>query len=97
MTELLYLKAEALQTELEEEEMRRASEDWSKYWKTFRQRKAKARALIRQLQRVQEDEPKGADHASLPGQSARIGNGKLPELRLPQFSGEVLDFPPFWA
>ncbi|KRZ11483.1 hypothetical protein T11_14617 [Trichinella zimbabwensis] len=101
MTELLYLKAEALQTELEEnleeEEMRRASEDWSRYWKTFRQRKAKERALIRQLQLVQDGQSVGADHASLPGQSAHIGNGKLPELRLPQFSGEVLDFPPFWA
>ncbi|KRZ66159.1 Retrovirus-related Pol polyprotein from transposon TNT 1-94, partial [Trichinella papuae] len=94
MTGRLYLETEALQTELEqnleEEEMRRASEDWSSYRKTFRQRRAKARALIRQLQRVQEDEPTGADHASLLGQSARIGNGKLPELRLPQFSGEYL-------
>ncbi|KRY08291.1 SCAN domain-containing protein 3, partial [Trichinella patagoniensis] len=76
---------------LKEEEMRRASEDWSKYRKTFRQRKVKARALIRQMQRVQEDQPTGADDASLAGKSARIGNGKLPELRLQQFSGEVLE------
>ncbi|KRX13115.1 Retrovirus-related Pol polyprotein from transposon, partial [Trichinella nelsoni] len=38
----------------------------------------------------------GADHAGLACQSARIRNGKLPDLRLPQFSEEVLDFPPFW-
>ncbi|KRZ96229.1 hypothetical protein T08_14157 [Trichinella sp. T8] len=27
----------------------------------------------------------------------RIGNGKLPELKLPQFSWKVLEFPTFWA
>ncbi|KRX22454.1 hypothetical protein T07_1109 [Trichinella nelsoni] len=43
------------------------------------------------MQRVQEDQPTGADDASLAGKSARIGNGKVPELTLPQFSGEVLE------
>ncbi|KRY88744.1 hypothetical protein T4D_3897 [Trichinella pseudospiralis] len=73
MTERLYLKAEALQIELKEEEMRRAYDDWSRYQKSI-----------------------GAclDPPAWPGKSVRIGNGKFPELRLLQFSGEVLDFPP---
>ncbi|KRY69946.1 hypothetical protein T4B_7828 [Trichinella pseudospiralis] len=33
------------------------------------------------------------DPPAWPGKSVRIGNGKFPELRLLQFSGEVLDFP----
>ncbi|KRY01064.1 hypothetical protein T4E_5695 [Trichinella pseudospiralis] len=68
MTERLYLKAEALQIELKEEEM----------------------------QDLQIAKGIGAclDPPAWPGKSVRIGNGKFPELRLLQFSGEVLDFPP---
>ncbi|KRX50816.1 hypothetical protein T05_3839 [Trichinella murrelli] len=65
-------------TQTKEDGMQRAMEDWSQYRKTFRRRRAAARALIRQLRKEQE-------------------NGKLPELKLPQFSWKVLEFPTFWA
>ncbi|KRY76638.1 hypothetical protein T4A_3663 [Trichinella pseudospiralis] len=29
--------------------------------------------------------------------AVRAGNGRLPEMKLPQFSGKVLEFPTFWA
>ncbi|KRZ71106.1 hypothetical protein T10_9077 [Trichinella papuae] len=62
--------------------------------KIFRQRKVRARASIRQPQRVQEEQPTTTDHAIRVGQTLRAGNRKWPELRFAPFSGEVLDFLP---
>ncbi|XP_003366410.1 conserved hypothetical protein [Trichinella spiralis] len=77
--------------------MQGAMEDWSQYRKTFRRRRPTARALIRQLRKEQEQRPTGGDNSNLGRSAMRIGNGKLLELKHPQFSGEVLEFPTFWA
>ncbi|KRY21658.1 hypothetical protein T12_1401 [Trichinella patagoniensis] len=71
-----------LEQDLEAEGRRCAIGDWSKYQKIFRQRKARENG-----RRV----PTAAATAESPG------NGKLPELRLPQFTWAVLKFPIFWA
>ncbi|KRX22273.1 hypothetical protein T07_12151 [Trichinella nelsoni] len=101
ISERLYLETEVLLTELlqnlEEDETRRETEDWSKYRKTFRLRKAKARALICQLQREQEDRLTCGDGSNPSRVAVWDGNGKLPKMKLPQFSMEVLEFPTFWA
>ncbi|XP_003381803.1 TM2 domain-containing protein 2 [Trichinella spiralis] len=98
MTEPLYVETEALQTEwektLKDEEMRSASEDWSKCQKRFRQLKARAHVLVQQAQRERLTD----SDSSNPGRVAvQAENWNLPELVPPQFSGEVMEFPNFWA
>ncbi|KRY38781.1 ATP synthase subunit O, mitochondrial [Trichinella spiralis] len=101
LSERIYFETEALQIQLEQnlekDGMQGAMEDWSQYRKTFRRRRPTARALIRQLRKEQEQRPTGGDNSNLGRSAMRIGNGKLLELKLPQFSGEVLEFPTFWA
>ncbi|KRZ08508.1 hypothetical protein T11_12902 [Trichinella zimbabwensis] len=51
----------------------------------------------KEMQRVMEDWSKRQKLSDHSRSAVQAGNGKLPELKLPQFSGEVLEFPTFWA
>ncbi|KRX32708.1 hypothetical protein T05_11601 [Trichinella murrelli] len=87
-TEKIYHESDALQGELS------AIEDWSKWRKLFRQRKSRACAIIEE---AHGNRPMGIDSDDSCRPTVRAGNGRLPEMKLPQFSGKVLEFPTSWA
>ncbi|KRY97377.1 hypothetical protein T4C_3625, partial [Trichinella pseudospiralis] len=98
MTERLYRETDALQVELElsleEEERMMAEDDWSKYRKGFRERKARALAL----RSNGSDQPGRLDdqgNALLSGPemvtaatTAHELAARLPRCDLPKFSGD---------
>ncbi|KRZ48067.1 hypothetical protein T02_3489 [Trichinella nativa] len=92
------LRSDALQGELvldlDGEGRQPAIEDWSKWRKLFRQRKSRACAIIEE---AHGNRPMGIDSDDSCRPAVRVGNGRLPEMKLPQFSGKVLEFPTFWA
>ncbi|KRY05934.1 hypothetical protein T12_15818, partial [Trichinella patagoniensis] len=98
LTEKIYHESDALQGELvldlDGEERQSAIEDWSKWRKLFRQRKSRACAIIEE---AHGNRPMGIDSDDSCRPAVRAGNGRLPEMKLPQFSGKVLEFPTFWA
>ncbi|KRY91281.1 hypothetical protein T4D_7119 [Trichinella pseudospiralis] len=90
LTEALFRETDALQ-DLEVKEQNGAIEDWSKSRRLFVQLKARACALLRQ-----NDKPSCCDGGDTPNTrqaAAPTRIGKLPELTLPQFDGEILEFP----
>ncbi|KRX53725.1 hypothetical protein T09_8680, partial [Trichinella sp. T9] len=98
LTEKIYHESDALQGELvldlDGEERQSAIEDWSKWRKFYRQRKSRACAIIEE---AHGNRPMGIDSDDSCRPAVRAGNGRLPEMKLPQFSGKVLEFPTFWA
>ncbi|KRZ64496.1 hypothetical protein T08_6114, partial [Trichinella sp. T8] len=80
--------------DLDGEERQSAIEDWSKWQKLFRQRKSRACAIIEE---AHGNRPMSIDSDDPCRPAVRAGNGRLPEMKLPQFSGKVLEFPTFWA
>ncbi|KRZ71022.1 hypothetical protein T10_11386 [Trichinella papuae] len=50
-----------------------------------------------EMQCAQGEQPMDVNSSDHSRSAVQAGNGKLPELKLPQFSGEVLEFPTFWA
>ncbi|KRZ61770.1 hypothetical protein T02_12356 [Trichinella nativa] len=53
--------------------------------------------MYQQIINTRGEWPMGVDSGNLGRVAVRAVNGKLTELMLPQFSGEVLEFPTFWA
>ncbi|KRY48315.1 hypothetical protein T03_5033 [Trichinella britovi] len=53
--------------------------------------------MYQQIINTRGEWPMGVDSGNLGRVAVRAVNGKLTELKLPQFSGEVLEFPTFWA
>ncbi|KRZ81241.1 hypothetical protein T08_16406, partial [Trichinella sp. T8] len=98
LTEKIYHESDALQGELvldlDGEERQSAIEDRSKWRKLFRQRKSRACAIIEE---AHGNRGMGIDSDDSCRPAVRAGNGRLPEMKLPQFSGKVLEFPTFWA
>ncbi|KRZ01392.1 hypothetical protein T11_7927 [Trichinella zimbabwensis] len=106
MTERLYRETDALQVELEldlkEEERKMAEDDWSKYRKGFRERKARALALMRSNGTDQPgrlDDQGNATSRSGPevvtaATSVHELAARLPRCDLPKFISCVLG--PFW-
>ncbi|KRY42505.1 hypothetical protein T01_11252 [Trichinella spiralis] len=98
LTETIYHESDAFQGELvldlDGEERQSAIEDWSKWRKLFRQRKSRACAIIEE---AHGNRPMGIDSDDSCRPAVRAGNGRLPEMKLLQFSGKVLEFPTFWA
>ncbi|KRZ81459.1 hypothetical protein T08_15703, partial [Trichinella sp. T8] len=92
------LRSDALQGELvldlDGEERQSAIEDWSKWQKLFRQRKSRACAIIEE---AHGNRPMGIESDDSCRPAVRAKNGRLPEMKLPQFSGRVLEFTTFWA
>ncbi|KRX99469.1 hypothetical protein T4E_2821 [Trichinella pseudospiralis] len=98
LTKKIYHESDALQGELlldlDGEERQSAIEDWSKWRKLFRQRKSRACAIIEE---AHGNRPMGINSDDPCRPAVRAGNGRLPEMKLPQFSRKVLEFPTFWA
>ncbi|KRZ13015.1 hypothetical protein T11_13401 [Trichinella zimbabwensis] len=101
LTEALFRETDALQADweqdLEAEEQSGAIEDWSKSRRLFLKAKARAHARLRQNQNDRPSRGDGNDTCNPRQAAAPTRIGKLPELTLPQFDGEVLEFPTFWA
>ncbi|KRZ01244.1 hypothetical protein T11_439 [Trichinella zimbabwensis] len=101
LTEALFRETDALQADweqnLEAEEQSGAIEDWSKSRRLFLKARARAHARLRQNQNDRPSRGDGNDTCNPRQAAAPTRIGKLPELTLPQFDGEVLEFPTFWA
>ncbi|KRZ02789.1 hypothetical protein T11_10900 [Trichinella zimbabwensis] len=107
MTERLFRETDALQVELElgleEEERVMAEDDWSKYRKGFRERKARPLALMRSNGSDQPGRLADQGHASRSGPevvtaatSVHELAARLPRCDLPKFSGDFTEFRAFW-
>ncbi|KRY76216.1 hypothetical protein T4B_6818 [Trichinella pseudospiralis] len=100
-------ETDALQVELEfsleEEERMMAEDDWSKYQKGFRERKARALALMRSNGSDQPGRLDDQGNALRSGPemvtaatSAHELAARLPRCDLPKFSGDFTEFRVFW-
>ncbi|KRY56245.1 hypothetical protein T03_5383 [Trichinella britovi] len=90
--------ADALQTEveldLEGEERQAAIDDWAACHQRYRVGKSRARA---RMVEARGECPIDGDNVSAGRPAVRTGNGRLPEVTLPNFEEKVLEFPSFWA
>ncbi|KRX83300.1 hypothetical protein T06_12996 [Trichinella sp. T6] len=108
MTERLYRETDALQVEvelgLEEEQRKMAEDDWSKYRKRFRERKARALALMRSNGTDQpgrlDDQGDAASRSGPEVVTAATSvhelTARLPRYDLPKYSGDFAEFRAFW-
>ncbi|KRX79675.1 hypothetical protein T06_8883 [Trichinella sp. T6] len=101
LTEALFRETDALQAEWEQDleagERRAAIEDWAKSRRRFLEARARAQGRLRPKQLNGPSCSEGCNSGNLRQTAAPARIGKLPELTLPQFDGEVLKFPTFWA
>ncbi|KRZ57133.1 hypothetical protein T02_12265 [Trichinella nativa] len=108
MTERLYRETDALQVEvelgLEEEQRKMAEDDWSKYRRRFRERKARALALMRSNGTDQpgrlDDQGDAASRSGPEVVTAATSvhelTARLPRYDLPKYSGDFAEFRAFW-
>ncbi|XP_003370494.1 putative translation initiation factor IF-2, partial [Trichinella spiralis] len=93
-----------LELSLEEEERKMAEDDWSKYRKGFRERKAQALTLMRSNGSEQpgrlDDQGDAASRSGSEVVTAAISvhelTALLPRCDLPKFSGDFTEFRAFW-
>ncbi|KRX18252.1 hypothetical protein T07_13518 [Trichinella nelsoni] len=98
LMEETFRAADALQTEveldLEGEERQAAIDDWALCRQNYRVGKARAGA---RMVEARGESPIGGGNVGAGRPAVRSGNGRLPEVTLPMFTGKVLEFPSFWA
>ncbi|KRZ96700.1 hypothetical protein T08_2697 [Trichinella sp. T8] len=98
LTETLFREMDALQAEWEQDleagDQNAAIEDWAKSRRLFLEARARAQGRLRPKQ---DDGPSQGDGGNSRQTAAPTRIGKLPELTLPQFDGEALELPTFWA
>ncbi|KRX67089.1 hypothetical protein T09_12573 [Trichinella sp. T9] len=98
LMEETFRAADALQTEveldLEGEERQAAIDDWAACHQRYRVGKSRARA---RMVEARGECPIDGDNVSAGRPAVRTGNGRLPEVTLPNFEEKVLEFPSFWA
>ncbi|KRY18247.1 hypothetical protein T12_4835, partial [Trichinella patagoniensis] len=101
LTEALFRETDALQGEWEQDleagERKATIEDWAKSRRRFLEARARAQGRLRPKQLNGPSCSEGCNSGNLRQTAAPARIGKLPELTLPQFDGEVLKFPTFWA
>ncbi|XP_003369383.1 zinc knuckle protein [Trichinella spiralis] len=98
LMEETFRAADALQIEveldLEGEERQAAIDDWAACRQHYRVGKSRARA---RMVEARGELPICSDTSSAGRPAVRAGNGRLPEVTLPKFSGKVLEFSSFCA
>ncbi|KRZ81965.1 hypothetical protein T08_8299, partial [Trichinella sp. T8] len=101
LTEALFRETDALQAEWEQDleagERKAAIEDWAKSRRRFLEARARAQGRLQPKQLNGPSCSEGCNSGNLRQTAAPTRIGKLTELTLPQFDGEVLKFPTFWA
>ncbi|KRY08159.1 hypothetical protein T12_7544 [Trichinella patagoniensis] len=101
LTETLFRETDSLQAEWEQDldprERNAAIENWAKSRRLFLEARARAQGRLRPKQENGPSRCDGCHSGNFRQTADPVRIGKLPELTLPLFDGEVLEFPTFWA